>query len=714
MIPDTDPVVIDRDTTLASLTITGGAVTRLEGGAKVVVTGDVTIDGTLDAIGGPAWLEVGGNLTVDGVIQSENATAAGNDGSQSVSASESGIFLLVDGDLTLTENAVLSTSGSILVTDDATQLAKTPADLWEAGRTNAAILERHTSQDPIVDNVTISGFHDNSGKTVKEEYPFVNFLFTQAVSLTVKSFTYRAAKPQDGAADDKSGSPGIAATGQPGGGGVAVSFESRNGTIFFEGESQISPGRGGDGGKATAIEANATGGYGGSAGYLRMWANSVDLTNGTIKLFPPRGGQGGSASILRSLAAKAVACPAGDGAAVEARGGNAGPNTPVIAVRESSLIQPAKISIGDVRGGHGGDARADAPHGGDGGATCSGGTGGLASAIGGSGGDADFSFGTSLGFTFSGTLFGGYGGDAIASAGWGGNGAYSETAAAGNGGQGGRAEAIGGAGGSTFLPGIFKHKAGSGGDASSIGGTGGNGGNTNNGTPGIGGEGDVAEAWKGAAGTPNGVAGIVSTTAGNRGADGVGNVTPGTTKLRINLDALPAGNLAAGEHDVELIDQVDVVRARLRIRLELADALARVSVEDAPVRHLRVTGRARVIFLLSTLTWVGQALVEQITGWNFRLLSAVGVSVSNPVTLDFLVNGVSLFGGPTPVVTAEQMKPTNPDLIEEINDAVLRAYVLPQGESIDEAIYDIPGAADVDFLEWSMPLGSGSGGLGGG
>lgn len=704
VISEVDPPLIERDVTLASLTISEGTVTQVKSGARIQVAGDATLAGTLVASGGPAVLEVLGNLTLDGVIRSTDTDARLNDGTTAIVDGSTGIFLIVGGNLTMSEDAVLSTNGSILVSDDGSLLEQTGTGIWEQGRIATALPERAAHQDPVVDTIVIRGTHDNSAQVSKDRSPFVLFRFVQAVNLTVEGVTLRAPKPIDGKAQDSRSTPGTPAVADSGGNGLFVRFDAASGSLAFLGANQITLGRGGDGGKAMAVAANATGGDGGQAGYLFLQGGAIDLSQGTLQLFPSRGGRGGDAIIQRPLETVAPACPGIDGNQLEAIGGNGGSNLNVITVVSPNAKMTEKITITDIRAGHGGDANCDAPNGSDGGPVCSGGHGGSATARGGQGAKAEIALFLDE-YNLTGKIYGGHGGDAQAAGGWGGNGSFSSSGAAGGGGLGGDAIAFGGAGGQALGGLTEQRRAGSGGDATTIAGNGGNGGSTETGTPGVGASAGALSAVAGNPGQPNGVQGLATAIPGRDGTPGTIGTTPAIgDRLRVSLDRLPVGPLVPGVHELELVDANDELRARVQLLIEQLDATGRVDLREEPVRHLEVTGGVQLRFLLETIVWIGTPVVQQIVGWKFRLLFAAGVSLTNPITLDYLVNNVSLFGGPAPVVTSDVDAPLSPQQIGDIINASIRPYLLPKDESIDESVFRVPVGASAGFLEWSLPL----------
>jgi hypothetical protein len=121
----------DADATLPSLAVAAGTTALVTNNAVLTITGDATIDGTLFATAGRIMLDVQGDLIVNGTIRALDPDAAVAD-DEPLSDQPSGIVLLIhDGALTLGASGVLSSTGPIVLTDDESQLTRTPAELFD-------------------------------------------------------------------------------------------------------------------------------------------------------------------------------------------------------------------------------------------------------------------------------------------------------------------------------------------------------------------------------------------------------------------------------------------------------------------------------------------------------------------------------------------------------------------------------------------------------
>jgi len=233
---------------------------------------------------------------------------------------------------------------------------------------------------------------------------------------------------------------------------------------------KLTLGDGGDGGIAKTSKdcekAFATGGDGGKPGNFKMTASGTFQIAGSFEVTPGRGGMGGLAEATSKTGD--AACPGKKGGDADARGGKGGDNLNVLA-SAGSVGGSSNVSVGDVIGGRGGDAIANAGNGGAGNACgCVGGMGGKATAVAGHGGKAVKS-GAGWAFAIS---EGGDGGDASANAGHGGSGgSCGPDKKGGNGGVGGNSSSKAG------KAGIGGDQAGTDGEVlADKGGNGGNGG----------------------------------------------------------------------------------------------------------------------------------------------------------------------------------------------------------------------------------------------
>lgn len=242
---------------------------------------------------------------------------------------------------------------------------------------------------------------------------------------------------------------GVSCTAKGAVGASGARFRGVAGHISIKNTS-IHLGSGGKGGKGETANncANATalGGDGGNAGNIKLTARTNIIVD-DLNIIPGKGGNGGDASAIGKNGIDA--CPGTEGGSTNAVAGKGSDNRASLAVsgRVSSVNN---IRVGRVDGGVGGRSYAQGGKGGAGNACgCKGGGGGNASANGGDGGDAQVSLphGTA-------EAHGGDGGETTARAGSGGvGGNCADTSGVGSveqggvGGRGGKGAASAGKGG---------------------------------------------------------------------------------------------------------------------------------------------------------------------------------------------------------------------------------------------------------------------------
>lgn len=235
--------------------------------------------------------------------------------------------------------------------------------------------------------------------------------------------------------------------------GLTLNLKS-SGKIKFNGDSVFTLMDGGKGQSKTVSgnPANAIAGNGGASGDLKIAAaGGIDLSTGTLTIVPGRGGDGGDAVAAGTKGADG--CPGAAGALANATGGAGGESKKVLKAR--GFDPTGKVFVGDIKGGHGGSADANAGDGGNGTpGKCNGGAGGSASAVAGKGGDASFRY-SGTGAVAAPATLGGNGGNAVAQSGHGGNGGNRTTRCqvGGNGGAGGASTAKGGLAGTGSIAG---------------------------------------------------------------------------------------------------------------------------------------------------------------------------------------------------------------------------------------------------------------------
>ncbi len=525
------PSMIAKDTTLERLDLAAGQTLTLMNNAELTVTGDAMIAGSLESEG-RLLLRVGGDLSIDGTLVSVDMTGADTPDDSALGEHPVGVFVVVEGELTMSDSSAIQTSGNVLITDDESMLEETPGDLFDevedvsgddlstfvplpddnpafdGGAARAMVAPRHaTGGLPI----NISGVWPRAGDPVPAgDRPVIIFRFNGNRVVNLTNWTVNGPPAPDGRDAD----PANNVTPRNGKNGMRLNIRNNGGPINLN-NVVLSLTDGGDGGSDSSACGSATGRDGGKSGNMRMAASGGINLNGPVTINPGKSGNGGDATVTKG-AAGGAGCPGADGADGTATGGNGADNKKRIFVR-GTVNGLANLTIGDLVAGDGGSATAEACDGGDGIACCNGGDGGAAEATGGKGGDASLNIG-SLPITTGGVV-GGDGGEADATGANGGNGGDCKFADAGDGGAAGMAVADSGAGGNATGGGAV---GGDSGDASSTGGDGGNGGDSGFGAPGAGGALGTASASAAdpGSGDTDGTTGAEDPTNGTMGAGG--------------------------------------------------------------------------------------------------------------------------------------------------------------------------------------------------
>ncbi len=536
---------ITEDTTLDSLNVAAGETLMVENNAVVTITGDATIDGTVESAGGRLKLVILGAATINGTLKATDETSPELPSETPFNEQPVGVHLVIgDGGATFGEDVVVNTNGHVVVTDAEDVLTWPPSSAFDqvenVAEDDLATLVPLPPDDPAFDQevstaanksarraqgagplapILIQGTWPPAGAPAPAgDQPVVIFRFNGNRPLNLGNWTVNGPPAPAGANADESDDAGDNATGRNGRRGMRLNIWNNGGPINVVGNVTLNLADGGNGGNATASCASATGGNGAASGNFRMTAaGGIDLTNGTLTINPGASGSGGEATVTKG-AAGAAGCAGSPGANSTATGGNGADNTKRIYAR-GNVSGLANVTIGLLVAGDGGPATATACDGGPGIACCDGGRGGAGTANGGTGGDASLNL-SGLPIN-AGLVFGGDGGDATATGGNGGNGGPCKFGDGGDGGDGGTASATAGGGGRGTGPG-GGGLGGNGGDAIANGGNGGNGGDSGFGTPGSGGALGTAAATAGTAGTGDtaGAAGEATPTNGSAGAPG--------------------------------------------------------------------------------------------------------------------------------------------------------------------------------------------------
>lgn len=641
---------ITSDTTLASLDIEAGRTVSVLNNAVVTVTGDATIDGEITAPSGRLTLKVDGDLTINGIVSS--AVAGDGEAADDVPLGEQevGVFIVVgDGEVNVGEDAILSSQGSTVITDDESVLDQTPAELeTEMLSTEGDELptlmplpeesvpvsemsvrggKPYTHQDGAeLPPVVIGGTWPPAGVTPAGDRPIVIFRFLGNRALDISGWTYNGPPAPAAQATDESGTSGNNAAGRDGKKGGNLYIRNEGGEVRLTGAVTLTLSDGGRGGDATAFCASATGGNGGAAGNLRITgAGGIDISGGSLVIVPGKGGDGGDATV-EADSGGGISCPGLDGEDTTATGGPGARNVKALFAR-GSVTGLENVSIDFVVGGNGGNATADGCLPEDGNECCDGGNGGSATATGGAGGDASVSV-SGLAATAAGAV-GGDGGEATALGGDGAFGGDCKFFDAGWGGDAGDSTAVGGAGGAALNGGGGATQGGNGGAATANSGWGGDGGDSGLGDPGIGGFEGTSSATGGAAGagaTP-GSSGEETEEDGVEGDDG--------EEMDVFIFCFPFlfvsatdGVIAPGVQEGTLVDG-DTEEELGTMSMEFRDIDgAQYFLGSNPV-HIGIHS-GEVDFLASTIN-LNEGRPQQIGGLRIASLYGEGITEENPL-----------------------------------------------------------------------------------
>lgn len=649
-----------------SLTVDSGKSQTLDT-PDVMISGDCTIDGTLNAPGPRMLLTVGGDLTLNGTLNAAGgaARAVNSDPNTPLRMQEKGIYLVVKGKVTIGDNAQLNTDGNVLVTDDETQLDRTVHEAFAEADSASGDLptivplppddpafsragdwfEAPTRQATLV--ATLGGRWNLSGLPGDEPVVLVRFN-TPDLELRLRNLELTGPQGTNGQTVDHSADADQAdqdAKGGDGKRGMNLNIWNNSGPIKVVGRTVLNLPAGGDGGDAVAVCAKATGGNGGQPGNFRMTAaGGIDLTAGSLLITPGRGGHGGEA-VATSYAA-ADGCPGEDGCDVTATGGKGADNQKRLSAR-GTVSGLANITIGQVSAGYGGDATATGGYAGSGAECCDGGQGGDGTATGGAGGDASIAV-TGLPAATVGAT-GGPGGVATATGGDGGDGGDCKVIQGGSAGAGGKATATGGAGGLGSTGG----RAG-GGHARATGGSGGSGGDSAA-AVGPGGAGGKATATGG----DGGVKGLETEKDGEKGVDG--------NKLKtktycFTFGFLTDGVIAPGTYTGPLYDSTGMTQVGT-LPMEFRNVSGATYAKQSNPPHFGFGG-GQVDFRINEITGLGNGLLP-VLGVDLAPLYGEGISTSNPLQVQGLgANGQVLTQQNVSTVPDNQGQPDSPDQVQ--------------------------------------------------
>lgn len=421
---------ITKDTTIAGdYLVEKGKAVVLKNGAKMVVDGKTTINGSLECENGPVSLEVRGHLAVNGQIFCNREEGEVDP--------LHGINIVILGDADFTETSVLASNSNIQVVDSPDLLLKTQEEIDKAfdevaedsgegsrigpfiagsakkSELISAVAGVDSQQPPSKGNkIRFSGktikagdankkFDKNQNlKKLPKKVERVVLLFkTPKGVLSIKDATFSAPDGQPGQ-DITQGCeidiPGTEKDGEKRN-GMRVSLWADNIVInnFY-----LNLGNGGRGGNATTgtdcyHTATAKAGHGGEPGNFKFsGANGIQV-NGQFIINPGKGGEGGIATA--NARAGFDGCPGKAGGTTDATGGNGGTVKRTLSAK-GNVGGTSKILIGSLLGGDGGDGNSNPGNGGN--ATkcdCSGGPAGIGTATAGKGGEASFTAGPGVG-----------------------------------------------------------------------------------------------------------------------------------------------------------------------------------------------------------------------------------------------------------------------------------------------------------------------------
>ena len=512
-----ETVVYASDTTIeGDAAVLSGEQTTITNAATLTVKGNFDVTGTLACANGPLKIVVEGNTTISGIVRCVPPEGA-SDG-------DTGISIVTNGLLTVSEDAEVISNGSVQIVDDERKLARSDEDIEAVFNETSENTGTGTRIGPMIESGVITGGVTTEAAPPESALPYFAKLFGLVNTAHAQTALDKDGNPIPGVVI--SGTWTIGEGGAPPA-GVAIEAPGKkikkivlnfnfgnNSDVTLQDFHLVGPkGRTGDSDIGTSC--NARGKDGEDAFRFRVQARNITLN--TFRLELGDGGDGGPAETPDD-------CDPGI-----ARGGNGGAAGNFKMTAEGS-IQINAFHIVPGRGGSGGTATANGKDGEDG---CPGKKGGDATATGGDGGKnkkelAAAGAVSGIGNVTIDTVIGGLGGEAIANPGKGGNGNACKC----NGGAGGKGTATGGKGGDASLSGITgTSQGGDGGDADAHGGVGGNGGSCsiNQASGGNGGKGGDAKSTFGVGGNAGarGADGTVADETGGNGGNGGDGCGPG-------------------------------------------------------------------------------------------------------------------------------------------------------------------------------------------
>ena len=454
--------IIGHNTTIqGNYHVPVGEKITLRNGAKLSVTGEMTIDGTLACDKGTLALVVGGTLRINGTIQCFLDEQTTN--------TLAGIAIeLIAPHIEFSKDSEVDTNSHVDIVSS--QLASlnseeaVNASYEEAMKTTGGGLRigPFVGEDKGMGNGNFFADNAASNGNTSDTQPLIALrgiwhigdgstlpqgMTTPPPPLHIQRILFRVDPGKSGRilmedfelhgpdGKTRAGEKGVSCTARGENGGDAFRILMNAGYVTIK-NTTISLGNGGDGGDAETSRdcphALAMGGNGGESGNLKI-TGEKELSIGDLHVIPGAGGRGGNAVAIGKNGTDS--CPGENGGDATAIGGNGGKNKKVLSTA-GTIDTISDIHIDRVIGGRGGNAVTNPGMGGGGNACgCTGGRGGNGKAVGGQGGDATVFLPATTA-----EAHGGDGGDADTRGGVGGQGGSCTTKTSGGiGGQGGDA-----------------------------------------------------------------------------------------------------------------------------------------------------------------------------------------------------------------------------------------------------------------------------------
>jgi hypothetical protein len=360
----------------ASVNIPAGVTVTVTSDLTLTATGPITIAGTLIGDCKAISVMTAGVLNVPGGIENHCTHEPAGD--------NPGLTLIGAAGYKLTGSHGISTSGDLLITNDATLPFDTVDDPLEPGVATKARKEIQVgTYDCYIAQMTITVTpakngadggpvgEDGEDAKVPKKIGCNGDLYIDGTTVTGQ------AGGNGGKATDTKAGAATAKAGKGGFGGDLSILVTNGGLDFGSGNTTLSGGNGGNGGKATATSlpiagaagpsATAKAGAGGNGGTVRGRAEDGISIAGTLTVNVGSGGYGGDAIAVAADGANCTAMnAAGNGGAADATAGDGG-NTLDKQLRvKGNVVIAGTLKVDGGTGGKGGLADATGGKGGDG------------------------------------------------------------------------------------------------------------------------------------------------------------------------------------------------------------------------------------------------------------------------------------------------------------------------------------------------------------